>query len=386
MSAHSKRIDQRLQELRDLQTSPLIDPKNTSARRSESNYIREISRPTNGRGLEERTDLYIKDLIPYARHAFKLRPNAELVELADSIRECGVLEPILVRPHPTEEGKYEIISGHNRAAAMRLIQGDSPEPAMISASIRYVDDATADIMMTEANLLHRQKMMPSELAVAYRMRLDAMKRKSGRPSKNNSSQLGTDYSEGLLQENSSQLGTSFQTGRSDDELAAATGTSKTQIHRYIRLSYLISEFLEMVDGNKIPTNTAVALSYLERDEQAMLLDFMREQGVKPKLKEAEALKRQSVAGGITEAYLDDFFFVQKSEEPKKRKKMLEIDNKRVRERLAIIKPASKDYSDEQIILELDGLLCAFAQRMLGKNKQIESRQNSRHSKNDLERE
>lgn len=245
-----------------------------------------------------------------------------------------MLSPILVRPHPIEEGKYEIISGHNRVAAMRLIQGDSPEPAMISASIRYVDDATADIMMTEANLLHRKSMLPSEQAMAYKIQLEAMQKKRRNPSVDDGAQLVPGQ----------------PVGRSRDELAEQTGTNREAIRRLIRLAFLIPELLEMVDGNKIPTNTAVALSYLERDEQAMLLDFMREHGVKPKLKEAEELKRQSAAGGITEAYLDDFFFVRKSEEPQKRKKMLEIDNKRVRERLAIIKPASKDYSDSSVFL------------------------------------
>ena len=350
--------------------SSLVDPKNNAHQRDESNYINQISRPTNGRERGERKDLYIKDLVPYARHPFKQRPHEELVELADSIRERGLLNPVLVRPHPTEDGKYEIISGHNRVAAMRMVQGNSPEPAMIPATIRYVDDATADIMMTEANLLQRQNLLPSEKALAYKMRLDAMN-KQGTRTDITSTQLGSKFhgshgSEdtcGLTDDTSTQLGSKLRT---NEELGEVVGESREQIRRYIRLTFLITQFAGMVDEGKLAFNPAVAASYLKPEEQKMLLDYMREHGVKPKLREMEELKRYSAANSITRSYLDDFFFGEKDQEPKKRKKVLEFENARIRSYIEGMYPGeSENLSDEQIILRVDRLLSRMTEQRIG---------------------
>lgn len=220
-------------------------------------------------------ELPLSELHPFRDHPFQVVDNEEMQELLASILERGVLNPVLVRPDPS--GGYEIISGHRRARACQLA-----EKTTIPAIILHLDDDDAIILMVDCNL--QRTVQISERAKACRMKLDAMKRKAGRPQKN-VSQVGTQK-------------------RSDQELAEQLGISRNQVQRYVRLSYLCEDLLNLVDAKTLPFNVGVEISYLTPDHQKTLLQMMKEKGV-PNLKKAGRLKELEQSGSLDAMAITD---------------------------------------------------------------------------------
>lgn len=213
------------------------------------------------------TEISTSALTEFKDHPFKVVNDIKMADMIESIKEYGVLTPIIVR---AKEDKYEIISGHRRKFAC-----DRLGITKIPAIIKELSDDEAIILMIDANI-QREEILPSERAFAYKMKLEAMKRQAGRP-KNNSAQVGPNF-KGKL---------------SVEILAEEMGESRNQIKRYIRLTNLIDEFLEMSDAKKLPFNTAVELSYLKDNEQRLLHNTITEYGVIPSLKQASRLKELS---------------------------------------------------------------------------------------------
>ena len=187
---------------------------------------------------EKRTEMPLSDLHPFEGHPFKVLDDELMEQTVESIKQIGVVSPLIVRPDP--EGGFEILSGHRRLHAAQLA-GLETVPVIVNE----MDDDAAIIFMVDSNL-QRENILPSERAFSYKMKLEAMKHQAGRPSKENDSQLGNNF--GKL---------------SSEEMAEELGTSKNQIFRYIRLTNLIPEILDMVDEKKIAFNPAVELSYLK---------------------------------------------------------------------------------------------------------------------------
>ena len=187
-------------------------------------------------------------------------------DTVESVREYGVLVPAIARPDP--DGGYELIAGHRRHHASELA-GKETMPVII----RDLDDDAATIIMVDSNL-QREELLPSERAFAYKMKLEAMKRQAGRPSRENVSQVGTQK-------------------RSDQIMAEQVGESRNQIQRFIRLTELIPTLLDMVDERKIAFNPAVELSYLKKEEQTLLLEAMDSEQATPSLSQAQRLKKFS---------------------------------------------------------------------------------------------
>jgi ParB family chromosome partitioning protein len=213
-------------------------------------------------------------------------------DTAESIRKYGVLVPAIARPRA--EGGYELISGHRRTRGCELA-GRETMPIIV----RKLDDDAATIIMVDSNL-QRENILPSERALAYKMKLEAMKRQAGRPSKKNDSQLGNNFS-----------------GKKSSEIMAEQiGESKNQIFRYIRLTQLSSELLQMVDNKKIAFNPAVELSYLKPEEQTLLLDEIAKQEATPSLSQAQRLKKYSQDDKLDANVMDAIMTEEKKEEEK----------------------------------------------------------------------
>ncbi len=209
------------------------------------------------------------------RQPFKLYSEEKINELAESIRQHGIIEPICVRLKP--DSRFEIIAGHNRVAAARIARLRT-----VPANVQTLDDTQAALMMVDSNLQHREMLLPSEKAFAYKLRLDCMRRKAGRPTKN-----------------SAQVGPNFGS-RSDAQVAAEMGESRTQIQRYIRLTYLISPLLDMVDEGKPGFAAAVELSYLSEGKQQLLLNVIAETEKKPNTSQAKAIRKAAEGGWLDE--------------------------------------------------------------------------------------
>lgn len=219
---------------------------------------------------KEKVDsLLIDDLHSFKHHPFKVLDNEEMNQMVESVQQFGILNPLIVRPD--ENGSYEIVSGHRRARAAELA-GLTTVPAIV----RQLDDDAAIILMVDSNLA-RENILPSEKAWSYKLKLDAMKRQAGRPSKDNLSQVGTQK-------------------RSDQLMAEEVGESRNQIQRYIRLTNLIPELLDMVDAKQISFNPAVELSYLKPFEQTQFISAMEYGGAPPTLSQAQRIKRLSQDG------------------------------------------------------------------------------------------
>ena len=223
---------------------------------------------------EKRTEMPLSDLHPFEGHPFKVLDDELMEQTVESIKQIGVVSPLIVRPDP--EGGYEILSGHRRLHAAQLA-GLETVPVIVNE----MDDDAAIIFMVDSNL-QRENILPSERAFSYKMKLEAMKHQAGRPSKENDSQLGNNF--GKL---------------SSEEMAEELGTSKNQIFRYIRLTNLIPEILDMVDEKKIAFNPAVELSYLKPSEQKEFLEAMDYAQASPSLSQAQRLKKLSQEGGCT---------------------------------------------------------------------------------------
>ena len=233
------------------------------------------------RALEAQTQervmmLPVSELHDFPGHPFQVRDDEEMEKLAESITQHGVLMPGLVRPRAA--GGYEIVAGHRRKfASMKAGVREMP------VIVRNMDDDTAVILMVDSNV-QRENVLPSEKARAYKMKLDAIKRKAGRPSK----------------ENSGQLDQNFFNPYSVEKIAQDAGESTKQVQRYIRLNELIPELLEMVDGNEIKFNPAYELAFLRPEEQAVLYDILQAEEVTPSLSQAQRLKRVSQEGRLSE--------------------------------------------------------------------------------------
>lgn len=233
------------------------------------------------RALEAQTQervmmLPVSELHDFPGHPFQVRDDEEMEKLAESITQHGVLMPGLVRPRAA--GGYEIVAGHRRKFAS-MKAGIREMPVIV----RDMDDDTAVILMVDSNV-QRENVLPSEKARAYKMKLDAIKRKVGRPSK----------------ENSGQLDQNFFNPYSVEKIAQDAGESTKQVQRYIRLNELIPELLEMVDGNEIKFNPAYELAFLRPEEQAVLYDILQAEEVTPSLSQAQRLKRVSQEGRLSE--------------------------------------------------------------------------------------
>ena len=233
------------------------------------------------RALEAQTQervmmLPVSELHDFPGHPFQVRDDEEMEKLAESITQHGVLMPGLVRPRAA--GGYEIVAGHRRKFAS-MKAGIREMPVIV----RDMDDDTAVILMVDSNV-QRENVLPSEKARAYKMKLDSIKRKAGRPSK----------------ENSGQLDQNFFNPYSVEKIAQDAGESTKQVQRYIRLNELIPELLEMVDGNEIKFNPAYELAFLRTEEQAVLYDILQAEEVTPSLSQAQRLKRASQEGRLSE--------------------------------------------------------------------------------------
>ena len=230
------------------------------------------------RALEAQTQervmmLPVSELHDFPGHPFQVRDDEEMEKLVESITQHGVLMPGLVRPRAA--GGYEIVAGHRRKFAS-MKAGIREMPVIV----RDMDDDTAVILMVDSNV-QRENVLPSEKARAYKMKLDAIKRRAGRPSKENSRQLVGNF-------------------ESAEIVGQSAGDSGRQVQRYIRLNELIPELLEMVDGNEIKFNPAYELAFLRPEEQAVLYDILQAEEVTPSLSQAQRLKRASQEGRLSE--------------------------------------------------------------------------------------
>lgn len=230
------------------------------------------------RALEAQTQervmmLPVSELHDFPGHPFRVRDDEEMEKLAESITQHGILMPGLVRPRAA--GGYEIVAGHRRKfASMKAGMREMP------VIVRDMDDDTAVILMVDSNV-QRENVLPSEKARAYKMKLDAIKRKAGRPSKENSAGIR-------------------QNLFSIQKIADDAGEGKTKIQQYIKINDLIPELLEMVDGNEIKFNPAYELAFLRLEEQAVLYDILQAEEVTPSLSQAQRLKRASQEGRLSE--------------------------------------------------------------------------------------
>ncbi len=210
---------------------------------------------------EQIKNLSLLKLAAFENHPFRVTQDADFQKLVDSIKGNGVLIPAIARP---KGDGYELIAGHRRKFACQII-GIEEMPVLV----RELTDEQAIIAMVDSNV-QRENILPSEKAFAYKMKLEAVKRLPGRP-RNNSSQVGTNF-------------------RADVLVAENTGESRNQIQRYIRLTELIPQLLQMVDDKKIAFNPAVELSYLSKEQQKMLLSAMDAEQSSPSLSQAQKLK------------------------------------------------------------------------------------------------
>lgn len=217
-------------------------------------------------------EIPLDQLKPFRNHPFKVRDDQRMLDTVDSIREYGVLVPAIARPDP--EGGYELISGHRRKRGCEMA-GLQTMPVII----RDLDDDAAVLVMVDSNI-QREELLPSERAFAYKMKLEALKHQGAR------SDLTSRQVVGKLE--------------MADVVGQNAGESGRQVQRYIRLTELISELLDMVDERKLAFNPAVEVSYLKRDEQRMLLEAMDAEQTTPSLSQAQRLKKFSQEGRLTE--------------------------------------------------------------------------------------
>ena len=224
--------------------------------------------------LEKIQEIPLSELHPFKNHPFKVKDDEAMMETADSIKQYGVLVPAIARPDP--EGGYELVAGHRRHRASELAEKET-----MPVIVRDLDDDAATIIMVDSNL-QRESLLPSERAFAYKMKLDAMKHQGER-----------------VDLTCSQVGNKLEGKKSSEILAEQVGQSKNQIFRYIRLTELIPELMDMVDEKKIALNPAYELSFLKKEEQIDLLDAMDSEQATPSLSQAQRLKKFSQEGHLS---------------------------------------------------------------------------------------
>ena len=229
--------------------------------------------------------LALADLRPFSRHPYKVRDDEAMSEMVESVKQYGVLSPAIARHLP--DGGYELVSGHRRKRACELA-GMETMPVIV----RELDDDTAAILVVDSNL-QREDLLPSERAFAYKLKLEAIRHQGER----------TDLT-------SSRVGMKLQ---ALDIVGQDAGDSRNQVHRYIRLTELIPPLLDMVDERKVAFNPAYELSFLTKDEQAMLLDAMDSEQATPSLSQAQRLKQFSQRGELDVAVMRAIMSEEKKE-------------------------------------------------------------------------
>ena len=245
--------------------------------------------------LSKIRDIPLELIDDFPDHPFKVRDDEDMQQLVESIKERGVITPATVRQK--EDGRYELVSGHRRKRACELAGFETLRSEIVDLNR---DEAT--ILMVESNF-QRSEILPSEKAFAYKMRLEAMKRQAGRPSK----------------ENASPLATNFPQGRSDVELAEQVGESKDQIRRYIRLTNLVPELLEFVDEGRIKMRPAVELSYLDEDCQRDVVDEIDLNDATPSHDQTIRMRKLFNEGNLT---TEAIHAVMSEEKPNQREKIV----------------------------------------------------------------
>ncbi|MBQ3426961.1 MAG: ParB/RepB/Spo0J family partition protein [Clostridia bacterium] len=269
----------------------------------------------------------LSELKPFEAQPFKVRMDESMDELVESVKEGGVLTPLVVRPH--KDGGYEILSGHRRAKASELA-GRKTVPVIV----RDLDDDMAAILLVDSNL-QREYILPSEKAFAYQLKLEAMKRKAGRPSK----------------ENVGQIVPNFSGKRSTEIIGEQSGESYKQVQRYIRLTELIDPLLDMVDEKKLPLNAAVELSYLGTKAQADVVESIEKHETVPSIEQSAKIRRFCKDGKVNPDVIDS---IMQEEKPEKLKVVLKED--RLREYFP------KSYSKKQIEDTIMKLIKQWARR------------------------
>ena len=248
--------------------------KNIELASFDSIFSTEETRQGGNQRIEQ---LPLSDLVPFKDHPFRVVDDDRMKETVESIREYGVLVPIIVRP--MDDGTYEIVSGHRRKRACELAGVDK-----IPAIVRELDDDEATIIMVDSNL-QRENILPSERAKAYQMKLEALRRRAGRPAKEE-------------QENMSQIGTHLP--RADEIVAQDAGTSRNQVQRFIRLNELSEPLRDKVDNGELGFTPAVELSFLKPQEQEWVERALDETQQTPSLSQAQRIKQESKEGTLTE--------------------------------------------------------------------------------------
>ena len=281
---------------------------------------------------EQVQQIPIDALHPFTNHPFKVLDDEAMTRTVESIAQYGVLAPLIARPRPDGDG-YEIISGHRRQYAAKLAGLDT-----LPVIVRQMSDDAAVILMVDSNL-QREHILPSERALAYKMKLDAMRRTSGRPSKENVSQIGTQK-------------------RSDQIMAEELGESRNQIQRFIRLTNLIPELLDMVDEKKISFNPAVELSYLDESQQRDFLEAMQDTQNAPSVSQAQQLKKMAQQGEFSYEKAFDVM----GQEKKSEKDTVTIKNETLR------KYFPRSYTPKQMEEKIIQLLDAWQKKQQRRNE------------------
>jgi len=281
---------------------------------------------------EQVQQIPMDNLHPFTNHPFKVLDDEAMTRTVESIAQYGVLAPLIARPRPDGDG-YEIISGHRRQYAAKLAGLDT-----LPVIVRQMSDDAAVILMVDSNL-QREHILPSERALAYKMKLDAMRRTSGRPSK----------------ENSRQLVGNFETA---DVVGKESGESGRQVQRFIRLTNLIPELLDMVDEKKISFNPAVELSYLDESQQRDFLEAMEDTQNAPSLSQAQQLKKMAQQGEFSYEKAFDVM----GQEKKSEKDTVTIKNETLR------KYFPRSYTPKQMEEKIIQLLDAWQKKQQRRNE------------------
>ena len=306
-----------------------IDSGNLALKGLDDLFSTEENRQENQR--EQVQQVPIDALHPFTNHPFKVLDDEAMTRTVESIAQYGVLAPLIARPRP--EGGYEIISGHRRQYAAKLAGLDT-----LPVIVRQMSDDAAVILMVDSNL-QREHILSSERALAYKMKLDAMRRTSGRPSK----------------ENSRQLVGNFETA---DVVGKESGESGRQVQRFIRLTNLIPELLDMVDEKKIAFNPAVELSYLDESQQRDFLEAMEDTQNAPSLSQAQQLKKMAQQGEFSYEKAFDVM----GQEKKSEKDTVTIKNETLR------KYFPRSYTPKQMEEKIIQLLDAWQKKQQRRNE------------------
>ena len=302
---------------------------NVSLKGADDIFSTEESRQEQQR--EQVQQIPIGELFPFKNHPFKVLDDESMQRTVESVEQYGVLSPLIARPRP--EGGYEIISGHRRQHAAQLAGLDT-----LPVIVRNMEDDAATILMVDSNL-QREHILPSERAFAYKMKLDAMRRTSGRPSK----------------ENPRQLVGNFETA---DVVGKESGESGRQVQRFIRLTNLIPELLDMVDEKKISFNPAVELSYLDESQQRDFLEAMEDTQNAPSFSQAQQLKKMAQQGEFSYEKAFDVMGQEKRSE----KDTVTIKNETLR------KYFPRSYTPKQMEEKIIQLLDAWQKKQQRRNE------------------